>query len=238
MDTRNTVDPERRETIDKQGKTEWDNAYKLEGTSILWSEPPVPFIQDHVVEIFKKGNPEEILDLPCGDGRNTLPLAQSFSRIMAADVSPRAIKIAQENLEKKNVRNCSYEVADIFHTPWSENRFDAILCWGTLGHLARPLLALKELMRILKPGGQLIAGFFSVNDPMKGTNMEEVAPNEFIYDDRFFYRFYEPSDLKKLAREISTNEPEIRTTQWEEPPHKGFREYKHMHESHALILKK
>ncbi len=238
MDAGKPIDSNTRDNIDQQGKVEWDNAYKLEGTSILWSEPPVPFIQDYVIDIFKKGNPGEVLDLPCGDGRNTLPLAQAFPKIMAADVSRRAIKIAQENLEKQNIHNCSYEVADIFQTPWSENRFDSILCWGTLGHLARPLQALKELMRILKPGGQLVAGFFSVNDPMKGIHMEEVAPNEFMYDNRFFYRFYEPSDLTRFARELSTNEPEIRTTQWEEPPHQGFREYTHMHESHALILQK
>lgn len=238
MDTQRTADPQKHEKIDQQGKEEWDNAYNLQGTSVLWSEPPVPFIQEYAVDLFKKSNPQEVLDLPCGDGRNTLPLAQAFPRIMAADVSRRAIKIAQKNLEKKNIRNCSYEYADIFSTPWSDNHFDSILCWGTLGHLARPILALTELMRILKPGGRLIAGFFSVNDPMKGINMEEIAPNEFMYDNRFFYRFYEPSDLKSIASKLSGKEPEVRTTQWEEPPHKGFREYTHMHESHALILEK
>ena len=231
-------DQEMHDKIDQQGKEEWDNAYKLEGESVLWSEPPVPFIQEHAIEIFKKGKPQEILDLPCGDARNTLPLAQAFPRVMAADVSRRAVKIAQENLEKKHIRNCSYEYADIFDAPWDDNRFDGILCWGTLGHLARPILALKELMRLLKPGGRLIAGFFSVNDPMKGINMEEIAPNEFMYDNRFFYRFYEQADLIRIAAELSGKEPEVRTTQWEEPPHKGFREYTHMHESHALIIEK
>ncbi len=238
MDTGKIVDSQKRDKIDNDGKIEWDNAYKLEGTSILWSEPPVPFIQEHAINIFKKSNPREVLDLPCGDGRNTLSLAQAFPKVMAADVSRRAIKIAQENLEKKNIHNCSYEYADIFGTPWGDSHFDCILCWGTLGHLARPIFALQELMRILKPGGRLIAGFFSVNDPMKGINMEEVAPNEFMYDNRFFYRFYEPSDLISIAKGLSVNEPEVMTTQWEEPPHKGFREYTHMHESHALILKK
>ena len=238
MDTKKTVDLAQRTKIDQKGKNEWDNAYKLEGTSVLWSEPPVPFIQEQAVDIFKKCNPQEVLDLPCGDGRNTLPLAQAFPRVMAADVSSRAVKIARENLEKKNIRNCSYQDADIFHTPWDNNSFDSILCWGTLGHLARPVLALKELIRILKPGGRLIAGFFSINDPMKGVNMVEIAPNEFMYDNRFFYRFYTPSDLITIAGELSEKASEVRTTQWEEPPHKGFREYTHMHESHALILKK
>ena len=190
------------------------------------------------MDIFKEKNPQEVLDLPCGDARNTFPLAQAFPKVVAADVSSRAVQIARENLEKKNIHNCTYEVADIFQTPWNDNRFDSILCWGTLGHLARPVLALKELMRILKPGGRLIAGFFSVNDPMRGISMVEIAPNEFMYDNRFFYRFYAPSDLITIAGELSEKEPEVRTTQWEEPPHKGFREYTHMHESHALILEK
>ena len=68
--------------------------------------------------------------------------------------------------------------------------------------------------------------------------MEEVAPNEFMYDKRFFYRFYEPSDLRSIAAELGGKTPEVLTTQWKEPPHKGFREYEHMHESHALIIEK
>jgi SAM-dependent methyltransferase len=47
-------------------------------------------------------------------------------------------------------------VSDIISIPKPDGSFDAILCTEVLEHLPEPVAALKELSRLLKPGGTLV----------------------------------------------------------------------------------
>lgn len=51
--------------------------------------------------------------------------------------------------------SCTY-VCDIVAIPVEDERFDYILCNQVLEHLPEPKLALKELCRVLKPGGEIV----------------------------------------------------------------------------------
>lgn len=46
--------------------------------------------------------------------------------------------------------------ADLSHLPFKDNSFEAVLCTQVLEHIREPERVLKELHRVLKPGGQLI----------------------------------------------------------------------------------
>ncbi|MBA3953879.1 class I SAM-dependent methyltransferase [Candidatus Dependentiae bacterium] len=60
-----------------------------------------------------------------------------------------------ENKNHVNYTSLDY-VSDIKSIPVSDNEFDAIICTEVLEHVPYPIEALKEMARILKPGGKLL----------------------------------------------------------------------------------
>ena len=93
------------------------------------------------------------LDLGCGTGEFARLLARRFERVIALDLSPNAIEIAQQR--SQDYRNINYQVADILEYELTSEQFDAIVSIATLHHLPVKNL-LPVLKAILKPGGKLV----------------------------------------------------------------------------------
>ncbi|MBF0214359.1 MAG: glycosyltransferase [Magnetococcales bacterium] len=94
-----------------------------------------------------------ILDLPVGTGRLAAALlAEGFTQIEGGDFSPSMLEEA--------ARLCQGRIAtsrqDIFATTWDDNSFDAVVCLRFTFHTDRLDDLLRELTRILKPGGVLL----------------------------------------------------------------------------------
>jgi ubiquinone/menaquinone biosynthesis C-methylase UbiE len=50
----------------------------------------------------------------------------------------------------------SHAVADLTRLPYADGAYDAVVCGWVLEHLPDPALGLRELARVLSPGGQLL----------------------------------------------------------------------------------
>ena len=99
---------------------------------------------------------KRILDAACGDGRYTrilLKRADPSAFITSFDLSQRMLKRAQRRLPARRV---SHVAADITRLPYPDAFFDAIVCGWVLEHLPDPRLGLRELARVLQPGGKLL----------------------------------------------------------------------------------
>lgn len=226
--------------LDEAGITKWNSAYKIEHSSVLWSEPPVPYIAQSVIPRFKEAQAQHIMDLPCGDGRHTIPLAQNFRTVIGCDSSENALRILAGRLRGHGISNCLLQREDIFSVSYCSEQLDAILCWDLIGHLQKSKEALTELLRILKPNGLLIVSIFAMEDSTRGKDMRPMGESarEFVYLDKFFFRFYNHEDARSLATILPVSSFNIDLTTWTEPPHEGYREYSHEHASHILILRK
>ncbi len=99
---------------------------------------------------------KRILDAGCGNGRHVkymLRRADADAQIHAFDLSQRMLKRAHRRL--KSDRVC-YVSADLTRLPYADGYFDAIVCGWVLEHLPDPRPGLRELTRILQPGGKLL----------------------------------------------------------------------------------
>ena len=97
--------------------------------------------------------PASVLDVPCGDGRLTLGLANAGYAATGIDISALEIEHARERSA-----GTRFEVGDLRSLP-DLGRFDAVLSWGNSFGYTTPAetpLALASLRRALKPGGRLI----------------------------------------------------------------------------------
>jgi SAM-dependent methyltransferase len=121
--------------------------------------------------------PAAVLDVPCGDGRLTRPLAAAGYEATGIDISSTEIEHARE-IAGDAVR---FEPGDLRALP-DVGRFDAIVSWGnSFGYLtpAETLDSLKGFKRALKPGGRLILESLTVAESFLIGGIAAQAEYEF-----------------------------------------------------------
>lgn len=100
---------------------------------------------------------EYILDCGAGDGAFAAAVAQTMpAQIIAVDLSPQMLACAEQRLTRLNV-DAQYRLADARCLPFPDDSFDLVVTAHMLEHLPRPEQALREISRVLKPGGSVIA---------------------------------------------------------------------------------
>ena len=99
---------------------------------------------------------ENAVDIGCGEGGDlSLMLANRCKNVTSLDYDPKVISGFQKILKQKGIKNVTPKVADMIKTGLPDNYADLVLMSQVLHHATDPRLALKEAIRILKPGGTL-----------------------------------------------------------------------------------
>lgn len=93
----------------------------------------------------------DVLELGCGTGYFTRELARSGADIVAIDVSPELLEIAEADCPAENVR---YEAQNASALTYPNDVFDSVVGSSILHHLEINE-ALREIYRVLKPGGTI-----------------------------------------------------------------------------------
>jgi ubiquinone/menaquinone biosynthesis C-methylase UbiE len=103
---------------------------------------------------------EAVLDYGCGPGNDLVGFAlhSGARRIVGADVSPSALRLAQHRLTLHGVGPERAELVrltdDAVGLPFADGEFDFVSSQGVLHHTSEPLAILRELHRVLRPGGE------------------------------------------------------------------------------------
>jgi ubiquinone/menaquinone biosynthesis C-methylase UbiE len=98
-----------------------------------------------------------LLDCGCGSGSITIGLAEAVSPAPALgiDREPSVIKRASLRAREHGIANARFQVGSAFQLPFESNSFDAVFAHALLEHLSEPQRAIREMRRVLKPGGVL-----------------------------------------------------------------------------------
>ncbi len=92
----------------------------------------------------------KILDIGCGNGRDSIFLAKKGYEVVGIDITPKAIALAKKNgLKTKNLK---FIVADAEKLPFKDGSFDSVYSAGVF-HCTNLNKSLKEVVRVLKYGG-------------------------------------------------------------------------------------
>ena len=90
-----------------------------------------------------------ILDAGCGSGRNMVELAR-HGHVTGVELSPASVGLARE-------RNAGEVIAgSVLDMPLESDSFDLAVCLDVIEHLADDVGALRELRRVVVPGGSLL----------------------------------------------------------------------------------
>ena len=120
-----------------------------------WSSPAGRLRWKRRVDMFRNflsNDNKKILEIGCGTGLFTSQLALTNNQIVAIDVSPALLGLAQKRTVFTNV---IFKNEDAHGTSFEDQSFDFIVGISVLHHLDINL-ALKEFFRLLKPGGRIM----------------------------------------------------------------------------------
>ncbi|WP_308193790.1 demethylmenaquinone methyltransferase [Microbacterium sp. SS28] len=131
---------------------------------------------------------QRILDLAAGTGASSVSIARSGAEVVAADFSPGMI--AEGRRRHTGIPNLSFTEADATALPFADAEFDAVTMSFGLRNVNDPKKALRELLRVTKPGGRLVVCEFS-HPPSPSFNG--------------LYRFYNDRILPVVAKTVSSN---------------------------------
>ena len=116
-----------------------------------------------------------LLDCGCGPGTITLGLSEAIfpGYVVGIDLDRRQVERARALAGERGAANVHFELADVNKLPYADCSFDITFAHNLLEHLSDPLRALKEMRRVLKPGGlvgvrdpDLSTGFFVPSSPL------------------------------------------------------------------------
>ena len=96
-----------------------------------------------------------LLDGGCGPGSITLGLAAAISPgyVTGVDISSGSLEIARKLAFERGVANVTFEQHHLRALPYEDATFDAAFLHAVLQHVDEPVRILRELRRVLKPGG-------------------------------------------------------------------------------------
>ena len=95
----------------------------------------------------------EVLDFGCGPGTISVGLARRAGRVVGLDKSAEMVEAATRHAAECGVSNATFEVGSVYELPWDDASFDVAYAHQVLQHLSDPVLALREIRRVLRPGG-------------------------------------------------------------------------------------
>lgn len=118
----------------------------------VWGEAYVPTRNTALLRALTNlpAGRHKLVELGCGAGRYIRTIKRLRPEIEAhgADLSGEAIALAESYPEE-----VAYRVADVIALPYDDAEFDVALVFDVLEHLRRPELGVREIHRILRPGG-------------------------------------------------------------------------------------
>lgn len=112
----------------------------------------LPFIKRELKDLPKNS---KVLEAGCGFGHWVFWLAKQGYKVTGVDLAQKAINTAKRYAKKNNEVNCQFIEADIRQLPIKDNYFDYIFSFGVIEHFRQPEFILRELKRVLKPGGKI-----------------------------------------------------------------------------------
>ena len=134
---------------------------------------------------------KKVLDVGCGTGRNTIRLAEAGVDITGMD-------ICKEMLEKLNRKKpgIKTKLGDILEIPYEDESFDAVICNLVFVHLKNPVLAIREIYRVLKNDGELyLSVIHQRRPPVLKAKKEKFKINSFFYSARKIFKLLEEEEF-------------------------------------------
>jgi len=128
----------------------------------FWVEAPHPFItRERLREILEPTPGERLLEVGPGTGYYTLPVADWLApggSLDVLDVQQEMLDHTLRRAEEHGIDNITPALSDARELPYEDDSFDGAYLVTVLGEIPDQDAALRELRRVVRPGGRIVVG--------------------------------------------------------------------------------
>jgi len=128
-----------------------------------WAQPfadlPVHSEADGLARILAAAAIEphlSVLDVACGPGIVACTAARYASHVTGIDLTPAMIEQAKRRQREMGLGNLEWHVGNATALPFSDGTFDVVLTRYSFHHLSEPVVVLREMKRVCRPGGRVV----------------------------------------------------------------------------------
>ena len=152
------------QSISEQQRATWN---KSSAGWKKWDELMVDFLKPNGDEIIRKLQlkpTDVVLDVAAGTGEPGLTIATMLTtgKMIITDIAESMLDVARESAATRRIKNVEFLTCDAGDLPFADNTFDAISCRLGFMFFSDMLIAVKEMVRVLKPGGRIAASVWNV----------------------------------------------------------------------------
>ncbi len=105
---------------------------------------------------------EAILDVGCGDGAYTSQVSRTGARVLGIDIHPHWLPFAQRY---RSSERCTFSFMNAEEMDLPEESFDKVMSLCVVEHFGRDETVLRNIARVLKPGGRFVFSADSLSNP-------------------------------------------------------------------------
>lgn len=168
-------------------------------------------VADPLLEELQRQHVKTVCDAGCGCGAFALRLIRQGFTVSGFDVSCRAVEIAEELLQKAG-EHAALKTASILATGYEDDTFDAAVSRDVLDHMAKAdaVLAVRELLRIVKPGGVVLFTLDALDEEYQNEAHVVTEAGDYVFTaGKWEGMIFHPYS-KEEAAEIAAGRGEVR----------------------------
>ncbi|AOH42821.1 hypothetical protein BEQ56_04615 [Anaerolineaceae bacterium oral taxon 439] len=131
---------------------------------------------------FRFNDGDRLLDVGCGGGRNIQHLFELYpgSAVDGVDYSPESVRVSRKLHAARLGDQCRIEEGNVMALPFADATYGGVMGCETIYFWPDLVGGLKEIWRVLKPGGRIIL-MNEVNDPKAAKIWMENCPEMRVY---------------------------------------------------------
>lgn len=156
---------------------------------------------DLAFEMIKLSPGMKILDVGCGTGNFSIKLAQRGCKVVGIDISDEMLEIARSKARQMNLDIEFYNM-DVYKLGFEANSFDAAFSMAAFEFIDKPIVALDEMLRVVKDKGQVLIGTISGDSKWGELYQSEPVKSNSVFK---YAHFKTIEDLKQLKPEKLVN---------------------------------
>lgn len=143
-------------------------------------------IREYMINLLNLSPNSNVLEVSAGTGKDSERIIERLDEkgsLIALDLTPAMLLRAKKNI--KTDKNIDFVVGTACSLPFTDNSFDALYCFTGVGHFPNLEKALKEMARVVKPGGKVVFCEKNVPPWLRNTEYGKILINNnpmFAYD--------------------------------------------------------
>ena len=118
----------------------------------------------------------KVLDLGCGDGTTAIPQAKLGADVLGVDIASNLVAAGNKRVKEMGLSNCHFQEGDASHLDdLKDKSFDRVVSIFGAMFAPRPFDVAKEMVRVTRPGGQVVMGNWIPGDPTLVAQILKIA---------------------------------------------------------------